>query len=381
MNNTELKNSDVLINIVGATTDVIGRAAILFSDFPLANITQAMALLRIKEKFLNTYNSFFLFSFLSSNLGHKQIRRIARPTGQYNMNLQEVGSIKIPIVSINFQNEIKNTLLSYEKKKAKAIDLYHQAEQILLEELGLNNWQPSADNINTKSFKESFSSTGRLDAEYYQPKYENYYDKVISYKKGYTYIKNEFDQIVTLSPKNKEMYYYIEIGDVNVSDGTIKANYLETDNLPANAKIAAQKNDLLISNVRPNRGAVSIIDTDHENIIVSGAFTVLREKTDSIFSNEILKVLLRLNIYRDWLLKFNIGTQYPVIKDRDILDLPIPKLDEKIQKEIKIKIQNSHSLKHQSEQLLKAAKSAVEIAIEQDENAAIKYINQNTEQV
>jgi hypothetical protein len=31
---------------------------------------------------------------------------------------------------------------------------------------------PNTENINIKSFKDSFVANGRLDAEYYQPKYE-----------------------------------------------------------------------------------------------------------------------------------------------------------------------------------------------------------------
>ena len=34
--------------------------------------------------------------------------------------------------------------------------------------------------INIKSFNESFVTKGRLDAEYYQPKYEDYVGKIIS---------------------------------------------------------------------------------------------------------------------------------------------------------------------------------------------------------
>lgn len=86
----------------------------------------------------------------------------------------------------------------------------------------------------------------------------------------------------------------------------------------------------MISKVRPNHGAVAIIEFDDTDLIVRGAFTVLLEKSDSVFSNEALKVLLRTKIYREWLLKFNVGTQYPVIRDEDILGLPIPKVEREI---------------------------------------------------
>ena len=148
--------------------------------------------------------------------------------------------------------------------------------------------------------------------------------------------------------------------------------------MPANAKQEVRRGDLLISKVRPNRGAVAIIDFDDTDLIVSGAFTVLREKVDSVFSNETLKVLLRTPMYRDWMLKFNIGTQYPVIRDDDILNLPIPCIDEETQEKIAAMVQESFSLKAESERLLDVAKRAVEIAIEQDENAGMAYIRTNS---
>lgn len=47
MKETKLEPGDVLLNIVGATTEVIGRTAFVPDDFPEANITQAMAFLRL----------------------------------------------------------------------------------------------------------------------------------------------------------------------------------------------------------------------------------------------------------------------------------------------------------------------------------------------
>jgi len=110
------------------------------------------------------------------------------------------------------------------------------------------------------------------------------------------------------------------------------------------------------------------------HITVSGAFTILRIKANSSVTTEFLQILLRTEIYKSWLLQFNVGTQYPVIKDDDILNLTIPNIPEEIQKEIYKNVQRSKELKYLSESLLAVAKTAVEIAIEQDEAAAERYI-------
>ena len=78
-------------------------------------------------------------------------------------------------------------------------------------------------------------------------------------------------------------YQYIEIGDVNVSDGSYSFNEVATEDLPANAKIMVKEGDILISTVRPNRGAITVIEHDRDDLIVSGAFTVLRRKSKIVF--------------------------------------------------------------------------------------------------
>lgn len=64
-----------------------------------------------------------------------------------------------------------------------------------------------------------------------------------------------------------------------------------------------------------------------------------------------------------------------MIKDVDVINLPIPKISKEIQKSITTKIQYSSELKKQSEHLLEVVKRAVEIAIEEN---ALTYINQET---
>ena len=374
MKSTQLKQNDVLINIVGATTDVIGRVSYISDSFPKANITQAMSLMRAKQtKVLPQY----LFCFLLTKYNNMQVRRFARPTGQFNMNHSELGGFEIPLLSLDFQQELiklvsKNNILELTSKQT-----YLQAENILLQEIDLQNFTPSQEAINIKSFKDSFVTSGRLDSEYYQKKYEDIENKILTSSNGFTTITNEFYHISKKSEKELNGYNYIEIGDVNVNDGSCKSNYILTEELPANAKTLVSKGDILISKVRPYRGAVSIVNFIKKDLIVSGAFTVLREKEISVFSSEVLKVLLRTNEYKELLLKFNVGTSYPVIKDIDVLNLPIPIISKEIQEVITSKIQLSSKLKKQSEYLLEVAKKAVEIAIEENETIALTYISKN----
>lgn len=59
-------------------------------------------------------------------------------------------------------------------------------------------------------------------------------------------------------------------------------------------------------------------------------------------------------------------------------EIPIPILDGEIQKDIAEKVQNSFALRRQSKQLLEYAKQAVEMAIEQGEDAALVWLKERS---
>lgn len=318
-------------------------------------------------------NSYYLTVFLNSYYGAQQLYRFASGGVQGHVNLTILENLVVPILSMSFQMKIEGIIKLAYQKLEESKQLYKEAEDLLLSELGLLDFVPNDDNIAIKSFSDSFSVSGRLDSEYYQPKYDDIEQRI--YSKPHTFINKEFSQIITSFDKTKDGYNYIEIGDVNVSDGIHSYNYVLTEELPANAKIKVDNGDLIVSTVRPYRGAVSIINTDDTDLVVSGAFTVLRSKLESNYSIQVLQVLLRTQIYKNFMLKYNVGSSYPVIKDENVMNLPIPLLGDKIQKQIESKIKQSFALKEQSKQLLELAKHAVEVAIENSEESAMELTN------
>ena len=274
----------------------------------------------------------------------------------------DILNMKIPLLSDDFQKQIYIKIRSSLQCIEQSQSLQYQSEELLLKTIDLKNFKPSTKGTNIKTFKKSFLTTGRLDAEYYQSKYEEIENKVKKYKDGFSCIGEQFKQNKITIDHSEKLYNYIEIGDINIENGSYVSNIIDVVELPANAKIKSKYGDLLISKVRPNRGAVSIIDKSIPNLVVSGAFTVLEEKGK--YKKEVLFVLLRTFYYKEWLLKFNVGTSYPVIKDEDVLTLPIPLLEKKIQQKIAGLIEESFNLRRESEKLLEEAKEMVEREID-----------------
>lgn len=362
-----LKENDILVSVVGT----IGNAALVMNKDLPGIFSCKSTVVRVRG-----IQAPYLLAYLNCKFGQSLLLRKERGAVQKGLNLDDLKTLNVFIPNDPnefFQSEISKLFVTSCELLAKSKEIYKEAEELLLSELGLLDFIPNDDNIAIKSFSNSFSISGRLDSEYYQPKYDDIEQRM--YSKPHTFINKEFLQIITSFDKTKDGYNYIEIGDVNVSDGVHSYNYVVTEELPANAKIKVANGDLIVSTVRPYRGAVSIINTDDTDLVVSGAFTVLRSKLESNYSIQVLQVLLRTQIYKNFMLKYNVGSSYPVIKDENVMNLPIPLLSDKIQKQIESKIKQSFALQEQSKQLLELAKRAVEVAIEDSEDSAMELIN------
>ena len=286
------------------------------------------------------------------------------------ITLERLQNFIVPTFSEKFYADIKEIFILAKNYRERADENYHAAEKMLSAALNLENFKPSSENVAIKSFSASFGFSGRLDAEFYQPKYDDIEKKLSELSSGRR-VKDFFKLVKDICDRRADFYNYVEIGDVNISNGVAVANKISTDELPENAKIMTRENDVLVSKVRPNRGAVSILREN--NLLVSGAFAVLRSSVK--FSVEVLQVLLRTKIYLELMLKYNVGTSYPVIKDEDVLNLPLPVVSEELQEKIAAQVSESFKLRRESEKLLFRAKKAVEIAIEQSEDAAIKFLD------
>lgn len=357
-----LQEDDLLVSVVGT----LGNACIIYKDELPAIFSCKSTAIRA-----NVINAYFLLAYLNSKYGRELLLRKERGAIQMGLNLDDLRSLDIPQFTDSFYSHIEVLIKSAHDKISEANGAYHDTEQSLLSELGFASWTPTEESVSVKNCSD-FMSAGRFDAEYFQPKYDDYFNMITKYRNGHKRLGDLTIQNTTQCDKTVSDYDYIEIGDVDVGNATYCSTHLSVDDLPANAKIMAHKGDLIISKVRPNRGAVAIIEDDRSDLVVSGAFTVVAPK-DEIFC-ECLLVLLRTNVYRDWLLRWAVGSSYPVVKDEDVLNMPIPLFDKDIQQTISAKVRESFALRAESKRLLDLAKHAVETAIEQGEEKAMEIL-------
>ena len=372
--NRELKRSclhpgDIVVTKTGV---YFGKSAVIPESIPEANTIAHVGKITLKSQ----YNPYYVSTFLNCKYGYCQLRRRGIKATRPEIKLVEFPDIVIPEFSDRLYSAVEASVRKANTLLELASGTMELSTKLIIDSLAVGSSHAERVSKALVSFKNSFQLTGRLDAEYYQLKYKNYEAAVFGASNGYTFVKNEFVPVKKSCPRTLDNYNYVEIGDIDVGTGSAFANTVATEELPDNAKIMTQKGDLLVSTVRPNRGAVAILGNG--DLLVSGAFTVLREDGD--YPKEVLQVLLRTSMYRDWLLRFNVGTSYPVIKDEDVLNMPIPILGDDIKQDVVAKVNESASLRRQSKQLLEYAKQAVEMAIEQGEDIALAWLKSKVEQ-
>ena len=165
----QLKLGDTLITLKGKGS--IGKIGYVTNNRK-SIFSRDIGIIRV-----NKINSAYINAFILSKYGIKIIERgETGGTGQSTLATSYLKNIDIPRLKI--ENEIGEIIIKSEKTLNHSQQTYTQAENLLLETLGLKGFKPSQEKVNIKSFKDSFLSSGRLDAEYYQPKYEQVVEKI-----------------------------------------------------------------------------------------------------------------------------------------------------------------------------------------------------------
>lgn len=358
MSKTKLNANDVLVNIVGATLEVIGRASLVPNNFPESNITQAMALLRIEDP---NFLPEFIFSFLMSRYGQFQADRLARPTGQFNLNLEELGQILIPQVFLHKQENIAEIIKKVIKSQEESNKSYKQAEELLLEELGLTDFKSSEDLWSIVNFSD-VQKVRRLDADFFQQKYKVIIEKIEKFK--------------TLDLSNKN-YFNIITGTYSKSYSDKGANYIRSVNMQNDLSIDRSNMYKTIENLG-DKFKVKIGDIITSRVGSIGTLGIISEELDGSFiSDNILRIRNSNKELNNLFLAFYLkkigsiimeklsrGSVQQRLNQETLREIILPVLPMEAQEKIAELIKKSHEARKKSKELLEEAKRKVEKMIE-----------------
>lgn len=132
----------------------------------------------------------------------------------------------------------------------------------------------------------------------------------------------------TIHPE--ETFRYVDISSIDPVAGTIRgAAEVQGQDAPSRARVAIRAFDVLVSTVRPTRGAVAVVPVELHGEICSTGFCVLRCKEG--VNPYFLHFVLRLASTAEQFRKFSTGSSYPAILASDVMKTVVPSAGEQQQ--------------------------------------------------
>ena len=371
MKRSHLKKGDVILSIVGT----IGSLSLVYSD-KSATCSCKLAILRPKEGKIAE----LLATFLRGKYGQAQITRFIRGAVQKGLILEDMDQLVVPTFGDGIVEAIKNAVQSAYQIQEKANIHYREAQRTLMNAIG--SILAPAESVSVRNISTSFYTTGRLDAEYYQPKYDEYWRQLQEFET--TSIPTEYEVF-----KNSGTNYADGVNDIGViKTKQLGNNGIDTNGVESYFTIQAcienkstylRKNDVVFASMGVGSlGKVSLFSSDGEKqFVTDSTLRIYRAKTSCRVLPEVLCVFLQSHLGQEMIYRYVVGSTGIInIYDDDMAKIPIPILNMDVQKEIASKVQASFALRKQSKQLLEYAKQAVEMAIEQGEEVALEWLKE-----
>jgi len=324
---------------------------------------------------------YYIGVFLNTFWGRKILLRGIYSGLQPHIAPNYIKQIPIPIFSEDFMTNIDNLFLQVQDLLKQSQNLYSQAEDLLLEELGLKDFKPKYEKTYITKLSDAFSAH-RIDAEYFQPVYEEVIEKLR-------------ENNIELQPLRKFILSIrkgIEPGSENYRDegkpfirvsNLSKYGFTDRDQKYLSEELYQQLREtyepkqgdfLLTKDATP--GIAYVVKEQIEGIISSGILRL--QINDSEINKEYLALCINSIVGKMQVERDCGGSVILHWKPEQVKRLQIPLLPLFTQQKIASLVQQSHEARRKAKELLEIAKRVIEIAIEENEKKAQEYIQKKS---
>lgn len=368
---SEVKPGMVLLTMSGS----VGSAAVAQQDWTypvnsnqdIAKITPARGL-----------SPHVLASFLNGVYGQAQMRRLPVGSIQQHVFLWQLDNVAVPIFSESFQRRVGALVASASKLKQQARNLYHDAEVRLLEALGLKDWKPEEPLTYVAKASEVIK-TDRIDAEYFRPGAITIIKRILD---GGGIRLGEIAGITSGHPWLSEQFYDPHFsGDPVVRIRDCKPGLLDVESLSKLDPVYAQSE-------RANMAVSGDILVGMDGLKWFYAAQVacpcyVNQRVCHIhihdlhrYPSEFVALVINSPLGQMQLLReMTIAQTVGHITNDNVRNLWVPVLEQKEVDAIVGSVRRSFTTDAESKLLLEKAKRAVELAIEEGEEAAGRYLD------
>lgn len=349
-----LIKGDILVSVVGTP----GIGAIVDSTLPPAIFSCKSTVYRTRS-----INPFYFIAYLNSSYGRKLLERSVRGALQTGLNIDDLRDLLVFLPNASVQDNIGNVVKNAKKTFGESKSLYTQAENLLLEKLGLKDFKAEEGLYSVVNFSD-VKAANRMDAEYFQPKYQKLLSlirandgialgELATIKKGFEPGTDAYED---------EGKLFIRVSSVS------KHELLEKDQKYINKKLYEElrkeyepkKGEILLTK-DASPGVAYLLDTAVEGIISSG---ILRLKLKEEINPDYLALCINSFIGKMQVERDAGGSVIAHWKPEQVRNLLVPILPESIQDKIAELVRRSHLARKKAKELLEDAKHKVEELIE-----------------
>ena len=365
LKNALLREDDIIITIIGATYDVVGRVARIFSDLGRAAINQNISLVR------PSIASGYLACFLMGKYGKQQLYYLSRQTEQVNLNNAEVADVLVPIANENFVNKIHALHNETHHLYLSSKKLYAEAERLLLKEINLEEYRINDELISIRNLSECLADN-RFDAEYWQPKYEKLIAKMTKSKTLGQIAKIKRGSLINPSYYSDKGVPYIRGADFSKNElDDVGMVYVSSD-FNRTREVVVDKGDIVFASIG-SVGKTALVTEKYKKSYISNNIGKI-SLTDKTYIPQYVQICLQSILGQSQLERLQTQTAQPKISDADIAKILIPSISKEKQEEISELAEQAREMKRKSQYLLNKVKRAVEIFVEQSERQALQYL-------
>lgn len=356
-----LKRYQVFPNdIVVSQRGTVSLFSFVTDDFPKYNISaNLISILNSKKT-----NFLYLLAFLNSKYGNLQLERKISGQVQSKITTDDVKQLLVYLPSSKNQNKIAGMFQEAQKELKNSKLFYKQAENMLLKELGLKDFEIEDKLFNIVNFSDT-QNTKRLDAEYFQTKYTKLISKIknknakslgnlVSIKKGVEPGAEEYQET------GKKFIRVSNMSENGINDNNQK--YLNEDlykKLKDNFE--PKKNEILLT--KDATPGIAYVLKEYEEGIISSGILRLKLKNKNV-EDEYLALCLNSILGQTQTERDAGGSVIKHWKPEQIKNVLIPILPQPVQQKIAGLVQKSHQARAKAQKLLEQAKQKVEDLIE-----------------
>lgn len=373
-----LKENDILLTVVGMK---FGKVAIISREDLPSIFSCKSTLIRNTE-----INPWYLLAYLSCSVGYGLVRRGQRGAAQPGINLFDIRTVPVPLFSDYFQTKIEHTIKSAKDILGKSSASFTLSQEFLLSEIGLSNWQPKRQITFIKNYSD-IKQAKRVDAEYYQPKYDEIINAIKKYSGGWETLHSLVHMKKSIEVGSCEYLDegvpFVRVSNISpfdiseekyISESLYRQLTPEEKNVPftKSKNHQPQQGEILLSK-DGTPGIAHYLNEQPPKMIPSGGILRLKSKTD-IVNDEYLTLVLNSMLTQEQINRDVAGSIILHWRPDQVKQTVIPILSDIKQFKIQQNVIESFKLRKRSEYLLECAKKTVEIAIQKDEQAAIDWL-------